>query len=124
MSKLLVVLLLLGVGGYFLMTQRPSDETQMMEKTDTNMMEASTPMIEIKGSKHSPSRLVVKAGEVVSVTNMDLMGHTVTSDEAGLFDSGIVSKGATKTFVAPTTPGEYPYHCTPHPSMTGVLVVE
>jgi plastocyanin len=49
------------------------------------------------------------------------VGHTVTSDQ-GLFDSGLFGQGMRWSFVF-VKPGEYPYHCTPHPWMTGSVIV-
>ena len=48
--------------------------------------------------------------------------HTITSDTQGAFDSGSLAPGATfeHTF---TTAGTYHYHCSIHPTMTGVIVV-
>lgn len=62
-------------------------------------------------------------GAEVTVTNQDDVGHTVTSDEEGLFDVE-VGPGETVTFTAPQEPGEYPYYCIPHPAMVSSLVVE
>lgn len=64
----------------------------------------------------------VEPGATITVTNEDSVGHTVTSDEAGVFDVA-VGPGETVTFTAPDEPGEYPYHCTPHPNMVSVLTV-
>ncbi len=133
MKGLLVVGLLVLVvgGGYFAYSSMQSKSTTPANTTGTSdgaKMEKETgavatgAKIEIKSMKHSPSVLTVKPGAVVTVTNGDLAGHTVTSD-TGLFDTGIVSNGKSVTFTAPMTPGSYPYHCTPHPSMTGTLVV-
>jgi nitrite reductase (NO-forming) len=45
----------------------------------------------------------------------------VTADD-GAFDSGNVDPGQSwrRRF---DTPGTYPFHCTPHPFMKGVIVV-
>lgn len=64
----------------------------------------------------------VKAGSKITVTNKDGASHTVTSDTGGLFDA-VVKGGATTTMTAPMKPGKYPFHCTYHGSMKGVLVV-
>ena len=64
----------------------------------------------------------VEPGAQVAVTNEDNVGHTVTSDEEGLFDVE-VGPGQTITFTAPDEPGEYSYYCIPHPSMVSVLSV-
>jgi plastocyanin len=64
----------------------------------------------------------VAPGAEVTVTNEDTVGHTVTSDDEGLFDVA-VEPGATATFTAPDEPGEYGFFCIPHPNMTDTLVV-
>lgn len=48
--------------------------------------------------------------------------HTITSDTQGLFDSGALAPGAVfeHTF---TAAGTYHYHCSIHPTMTGIIVV-
>jgi plastocyanin len=64
----------------------------------------------------------VPAGAEVTVRNEDGVGHTVTSDEEGVFDV-IIGPGEEATFTAPAEAGEFPFHCTPHPTMTATLVV-
>jgi plastocyanin len=64
--------------------------------------------------------------------NEDTTFHSVTSDNAfedrvnGKFDSmatiGLVEPGGTWEFTF-TEAGEYPYHCEPHPWMTGVVTI-
>jgi plastocyanin len=64
--------------------------------------------------------------------NKDSTAHTVTTDNdfhdrlSGKFDSmetiGLVAPGTTYEFVF-TEDGEYPYHCEPHPWMTGMVTV-
>lgn len=70
----------------------------------------------------SPATLTVSFGGTVTWFNGDSIIHTVTSDTAGLFDSGPLNPGEywSHTF---TQPGTYTYHCTPHPQMTGAIVV-
>ena len=70
-----------------------------------------------------PATFTVSVGGTVTWINKDTMGHTVTSDITGLFDSGLLSTGATWSHTF-TTVGTYPYHCTPHPQMTGTIVVQ
>ncbi len=64
----------------------------------------------------------VPAGAEVTVRNEDGVGHTVTSDEDGLFDV-VIGPGEEATFTAPAQAGEFGFHCIPHPSMTATLVV-
>ncbi|HXS60442.1 MAG TPA: plastocyanin/azurin family copper-binding protein [Candidatus Sulfopaludibacter sp.] len=65
-------------------------------------------------------------------TNTDSVPHSVTSDSNyvdpinGKFDSistiGLIPPKGTYTFTF-TQPGEYSYHCTPHPWMKGKITV-
>lgn len=61
-------------------------------------------------------------GTEVTVINEDSVGHTVTSEEEGLFDVA-VGGGEEVTFTVPEEAGDYPFYCRPHPNMTSVLVV-
>lgn len=65
----------------------------------------------------------VPAGAEIVVRNLDGVGHTVTADEGDAFDV-VVGPGEEAVLTVPSEPGEYPFHCTPHPAMTGTLVVE
>ena len=66
---------------------------------------------------------MVTPGEKVTVTNKDSVAHTVTANDKK-FDTGDISPGKTATFTAPSTPGRYPYICTIHQYMTGMLTVK
>jgi plastocyanin len=70
-----------------------------------------------------PPQLGVPIGSSVSWTNDDSIEHTVTADDGESFDSGPISPGDTfdNTF---DSSGEFGYHCSIHPFMTGVVVVE
>lgn len=80
--------------------------------------------IEISGFKFTPTTLTVKAGQIVSVTNRDSVGHTVTADDGTSFESGLLGKDQSGTITTPSKPGSYGFHCSPHPNMKGTLVVE
>ena len=67
--------------------------------------------------------LTVAPGATITIANMDSAEHSVTSDTAGTFDVH-VDGNTKKTLVAPTQPGEYPFHCVYHPSMKGTLIVQ
>ncbi|MGD8431140.1 MAG: plastocyanin/azurin family copper-binding protein, partial [Nitrosopumilaceae archaeon] len=63
-------------------------------------------------------------------TNNDETAHTVTPDHraedaySGEFGSpGVIIPGETYEFLF-TEPQEIPYHCQPHPWMTGTITVE
>src|SRR5664279_177620 len=65
----------------------------------------------------------VSLGATVTVKNEDSQAHTVTTDQAGLFDA-VVPGGGNVVFTAPTTAGSYAYHCTYHSNMHGTLIVK
>ena len=69
-----------------------------------------------------PQFISMPIESTVSWTNDDSIQHTITSDEQGLFVSGPISPGETfdNTF---DTPGEFGYHCSIHPWMTGRVMV-
>jgi plastocyanin len=75
----------------------------------------------IEGMAFNPSTITISAGTTIKWTNKDNVAHTVTSDN-GLFESGNINNSGTfsQTF---TTVGTFPYHCTPHPSMTATVIV-
>jgi plastocyanin len=75
----------------------------------------------IKGMAFGPSTITISAGTTITWTNKDAVNHTVTSDN-GLFDSGSITGNSTYSRQF-STPGTYPYHCTPHPAMTATVVV-
>jgi plastocyanin len=54
--------------------------------------------------------------------NEDQVEHSVTADSAA-FDSGLIEPGRSYERVF-DRPGEYAYHCTPHPFMTARVIVE
>ncbi|MBW7955505.1 cupredoxin domain-containing protein [Patescibacteria group bacterium] len=80
--------------------------------------------IVISNFTYEPGTIRVRRGATISVTNRDTVGHSVTSDDGASFDTGNIGENATVEFNAPLEPGTYNYHCTPHPNMTGTLIVE
>jgi cytochrome c oxidase subunit 2 len=97
-----------------------------------------TPLTILEGSSvqgspdFDPDTLTVKKGDKITVTNKDTLPHTVTSgtgptdpNSAKQFDTSIIEPGATADIETTNiTPGDYPFHCSVHPYMTGKLVVQ
>jgi plastocyanin len=75
----------------------------------------------IQDMAFNPSTITVAAGTTIKWTNKDPFAHTVTSDN-GAFGSGTLATGDTFPFTFTIT-GSYPYHCTPHPTMTAIVIV-
>jgi Plastocyanin len=89
-----------------------------------NAAPVANPKITIKNFGYSGD-LTVKPGAKVTVVNDDSVAHTLTDKKTHKFDTGSINGGGGKgTFTAPTTPGSYPFGCTFHPEMAGMLVVK
>ena len=78
-----------------------------------NAMNAPTP--------YAPGTLTVSVNATVRWYNGDTNQHTVTSD-TGVFASPLLDPGGWFSFKF-TQKGTFPYHCEPHPNMTGTVVV-
>lgn len=104
-------------------TSSTQDSTQSSPATQTTETQQSS-AITIENFAYSPATLKATPGQVISVTNKDSAGHTVTSTDGKSFDTGIINKGETKTFIVPAVVGTYEYICTPHPNIKGTLIVE
>src|SRR5919199_3905591 len=73
---------------------------------------------------YDPDPVSVKKGEGVEWTNQDNVPHTVTSKQAGAFDSSIINAGAKWLLnTARLQPAQYEYYCSIHPFMGAKLVV-
>ncbi len=68
-----------------------------------------------------PARLEVAAGTTITWTNRGQVTHSVTATD-GTFDSGNIEPGERRSLTF-SRAGTFPYHCTPHPFMRGVIVV-
>jgi len=81
---------------------------------------------------YAPATLTVKKGDSIQVTNKDSVLHTVTNGKDAsdptsgkLFDTSIINAGSTAQIsTAKLSPGDYPFHCSLHPYMTGLLKVQ
>jgi plastocyanin len=81
---------------------------------------------------YAPATLTVKKGDSIQVTNKDTVPHTVTNGKDAsdptsgkLFDTSIINAGSTaQVSTAKLSTGDYPFHCTIHPYMTGLLKVQ
>ncbi|MBA4169310.1 MAG: cupredoxin family copper-binding protein [Chloroflexi bacterium] len=87
----------------------------------TTPARAATHAVEIADFAFAPATLTITVGDTVTWTNEDAVAHTATST-TGVFDSGDLEQGESYS-VTFTAPGTYDYLCTPHPSMTGRVVV-
>lgn len=77
--------------------------------------------VDIRDFAFSPRTVEVRVGDSVRWTNRDSVAHTATARN-GSFDTGLLGDGESGS-VQFTSAGTYRYVCTPHPDMTGTVVV-
>lgn len=82
-----------------------------------------THTVTIQGMKFQPDVLTVASGDTVIWVNKDLVAHTATSSEAGIFDSKLIAPDKSWKFTV-RKQGEFAYICTYHPTMKAALHVE
>jgi len=83
----------------------------------------TTHTVTIEGMTFQPGDLTVAAGDVVIWVNKDLVAHTATSSEPGIFDSKLIAPDKSWK-VTLRNKGNFAYSCTYHPTMTAMLHVE
>jgi plastocyanin len=74
------------------------------------------------GMSFSPAAATLRVGQTVAWRNNDTDIHTAT-ENAGRFNTGTLTRGATSAPIAMTAAGSLPYHCSFHPGMVGTLTV-
>lgn len=118
------VLLLAGVASDALTDDPPADSPYATRSSDDggseDSVESGPAAITIEAFDFG-APISVAVGRSVAVTNLDGVAHTWTSTE-GVFDSGSLSGDGLFTFTF-DQPGEYPFFCSFHPSMTGTITV-
>jgi plastocyanin len=82
---------------------------------------AASRAVSIRDFAFSPRTVEIRVGERVTWTNRDSVEHTATARN-GSFDTGLLGEGESRS-IRFNVAGTYRYVCTPHPSMTGTVVV-
>lgn len=77
--------------------------------------------VNIQNMAFSPATVHIPGGTTVMWINNDKVDHEVVSDN-GVYDSGVLSPGESFNYTF-TQAGDYPYHCSIHPSMRGIIIV-
>ncbi len=83
---------------------------------------AGQTVVSIEDFQFLPPDVDVAVGDTVTWTNNDEFVHTVTADDASIFDSGDLAGGAAFEFTF-TEPGTIEYVCQIHPNMLATLTV-
>jgi plastocyanin len=79
--------------------------------------------VSMKDIKFNPGTVNVKAGDTVTWTNDDSVGHDVTGDGFKSGDAGGLAQGDTFKHKFAKA-GTFKYECTVHPGMTGQVDVK
>jgi plastocyanin len=83
---------------------------------------AADKSVAIRDFAFGPKTLTIRVGDRVTWTNRDSVAHSATA-RGGTFDTGLIPGGRSRS-VRFTVAGTYRYICTPHPSMTGTVIVQ
>ena len=82
---------------------------------------AASRAVSIRDFAFSPKTVEIRVGDRVTWTNRDAVEHTASARN-GSFDTGLLGEGESRS-IRFNVAGTYRYVCTPHPSMTGTVVV-
>jgi plastocyanin len=77
--------------------------------------------VEMRDFQFVPANLTVNAGTEVTWLNRDAVPHDAVAKD-GAFDTGRLDGGESASVVL-EKPGSYPYACSYHPDMAGVVTV-
>ena len=83
---------------------------------------AATENVTISDFQFTPAQITIQQGDTVTWTNEGPTAHSATASD-GSFDTGIFSAGGSRSQTFDEA-GSFAYICTPHPNMTGTVVVE
>jgi plastocyanin len=102
---------------------RPPVPTQQdaEEPRDTPAGGRDTVTAAVEDFLFRPGRLDIAAGTTIVWTNDGQVEHTISAED-GSFDSGPIEPGERRSLTF-SRAGTFPFHCTPHPFMRGVIVV-
>jgi len=89
---------------------------------ETGVSGPAAATVEVAALHFGSDTVRIAAGQIVRWVNRDPLDHSVTFEVEGPASGPIPAKGSYA--VKFDQAGTYPYHCTPHPFMKGVVIVE
>lgn len=114
-TRTVSLLLATSLSGIALLSAAPAQAAgQAVDMTEGNPKDDKTWVF-------TPRDITVKKGTAVAWTNKGKQPHTAAAND-GSFDSGTMKSGARFEHVF-NAPGEFPYTCTFHPGMNGMVRV-
>ena len=104
-------------------TSSPSSSASPMPSQSPSQSSQTTSNIAITNFAFNPATVTVKKGTVLTWTNNDSVGHSVTeTDSQPGPASSTLAQGKSYSFTFSAV-GTFHYHCSVHPDMTGTVVV-
>jgi plastocyanin len=102
------------------MNMQPASQSQ---SSSTNTAKpAGKNAVTIENFAFSPATITIKAGQSITWTNEDSIGHSATADDNS-WDTGVLPQGQSKAITFAKA-GTYTYHCSVHPNMKATVVVQ
>ena len=130
-----VIIVLVLIGGGFYVWHKQSEKQAATSIQQMNMptqsqknSSASTAKpagknaVTIQNFAFSPATITIKAGQSVTWTNEDSIGHSATADDNS-WDTGVLPQGKSKSITFAKA-GTYTYHCSVHPNMKAEVIVQ
>ena len=99
----------------------PTPEAAEEARPDTLTAGSDTVAAAVQDFLFQPARLDIAIGTTIVWTNNGQVMHTVSAEDGG-FDSGPIEPGERRSITFSRS-GTFPFRCTPHPFMRGVIVV-
>ena len=132
---IIIVLVILG-GGYYAWHKHsemqqstamqnmtmPTQSQSQKSSAGSTAQPKTADAVTIKNFAFSPVTITVKAGQSVTWTNEDSIGHSATADDNS-WDTGVLSQGQSKAITFAKA-GTYTYHCSVHPNMKATVIVQ
>src|SRR5579862_3442758 len=92
-----IVVVIIVIGVVALMNKNSSSSMQMSQPSSTSQSSSSKSTagknaVTIQNYAFSPATITVKAGDKITWTNQDSVGHSATADQ-GSFDTGVLQQG-------------------------------
>ena len=75
---------------------------------------AKTYSVKMESISYQPKLIEAKAGDQVEWQNVAQTEHSATSDDTGVFDTGLVAVGAKSKVIKMDKVGSFKYHCQIH----------
>jgi plastocyanin len=100
----------------------PVAQTKKRKAEKPTAVAAATENVTISDFQFAPAQITIQQGDTVTWTNDGPTAHSATASDNS-FDTGVFSSGGSRSETFDEA-GTFAYICTPHPNMTGTVVVE